>query len=155
MTVAVVRVTDLLPTTAAMRHGPDALWARFVDIRTPGGINHLYNVIVYEETEAQRHGIAALVATARALRGDILNLAAGTWELAEPDVRALMLATTLGPAMVGVQSRQFSLTYDWVLWSITDTWDTDGTFDLNFGWVVALPQRHSYPTLSRTSSGLG
>lgn len=131
------RVRELLPTAAA-NGTPSARWDEMVDPRSRQGIETIYDVIVFEENTAQHLDEGALVRVARAFREDLLTLADDPeGSLREPDLRMLLLATTLCPAMVGVLRRRIGMAYDWLLWSVTEGWAVDGGVEMHPGWVVA------------------
>jgi hypothetical protein len=132
------RLKDLLPTAAAIASGPSHLWDLTIDPRSQDGVEALYRVIVIEEDLARHLDPDGLVRVARALREDLLGLAADpTSTLCEPDVRILLLATTLGPAMAGVLSHRIEMAYEWLLWSVTDWWAIDGDVVMYPGWIHA------------------
>lgn len=111
------------------------------------GAEALLDLIVYEENLAQTHPQGDLIAVARAFRHDLLQLASMTTDFKElATIRLLMLATALGPAMIGVTSRQTTQAYDWLLWSVTDTWDLDGEIEIHPGWVM---EAFTAPTFGR------
>jgi len=112
-------------------------------------------VIICEENAAQGLAPDSLVRVAQALRQDLLGLAADpTNTVRGPDVRMLLLAATLGPAMVGVLSRRIGMAYEWLLWSVTDGWAIDGDVEMHPGWVTS-PPRAACPRPLRKSWCLG
>lgn len=136
---------ELLPVAARARRCPDQLWGLAIDPGTPEGVKALYFLIVCEENQAQVDGgLDGLVATAYGLRTDLL---AHRNDLKSPisteDLSLLMFATTLGPAMLAVLQRQASIAYDWLRWSLADTWDVDGEVDaarIHSAAVSLLPE---------------
>jgi hypothetical protein len=130
------RARDLLPTAAAIASGPSHLWDLPINPRFQSGIKALYTIVVLEEEAAQRVDLHSLVQVAQALREDLLGIAADPAKnLSEADVRMLVLAVALGPAMAGVLTRRIGMAYEWLLWSVTDGWDIDGDVEMHPGRV--------------------
>lgn len=130
--VASTPLRNLLPAAAAELIAVPGMWEIELDPGTVEGVRDLYNAIIFLENTSQDQGFDALLRTARALRGDLLGLAeTKPRPIADADLHALLLATTLGPARVGVASGRVNVAYDWLLWSLTTTWEIDGEHEMH------------------------
>ena len=129
----VTQIRHLFPEASAELLRFPEIWDIEVDPQTLDGVRALYRLIVLLENTSQEDGPDALVRTARALRTDLLCLLEKEpASIDRHDLHALLMATTLGPAGFAVQRGRSNLAYDWLLWSLTTTWDIDGEHVLHF-----------------------
>ncbi len=134
-------IRRLFPTASRELHGFAGIWDVEVDPQTVDGIGSLYNLIIFLENESQRDGPDALVMTARALRSDLLSLdEQRPGPIAESDLHSLLIATTLGPAGFAIATGRYNMAYDWLLWSLTTTWEIDGEHILHIEWLPSILQ---------------
>ncbi|WP_457252744.1 CHAT domain-containing protein [Pedococcus sp. P5_B7] len=133
----------LFPAASVALDVDPGIWDREADPGTADGVRDLYNTIIFLENTSQDEGFDALLRTARALRIDLLGLAAQeSPPIASADLHALLLATALGPARVGVVSGRVNIAYDWLLWSLTTSWDLEGEHEINFHWLASAATSH-------------
>lgn len=134
-TVAPVRAW--LPEAAKRALCPPQLWNAPIAFGTTRATEVLLNVIVCEENAAQSQPGRDLLATARALRSDLLRLRDTIDdELVLWQLRLLGLSVALSPIRVAVSTREDGPAYDWLRWSLTTTWDVDGEDIFHFKWVL-------------------
>lgn len=132
---------ELLPSAAEASRCPDALWDVAFDPRSQDAVEVLYAVVLCEENAAQADGLTGLIAIARLLREDLLqHVHNADSQLVAVDLHTLILATSLGPAVLAVWQHEASVAYDWLLWSLTETWELDGEHTLHAEWVDAATE---------------
>lgn len=141
--VASTPLRDLFPIAAAEVSAVPGIWEIKIETCGVDAVRSLYNVIILLENTSQQLSLDALVSTARGLRSDLLALAERDQRpIADADLHALLLATGLGPARVGVVSGRVNVAYDWLLWSLTTTWEIDGEHELHVEWLSSAMASH-------------
>ncbi|MEU7913925.1 hypothetical protein [Microbispora bryophytorum] len=86
-----------------------------------------------EEQNAKGFSLKALNGVSRLMREDLLDLACVSPAINPSALDLLQLTVAGAPMTCGVTSRQYSDVYNWLIWSISNSWEIEGSIELDVG----------------------